>query len=34
MIVKTKNMQFSSTCIDRFLQKMVISTNFLFGLGS
>ena len=34
MIVKTKNMQFSSTCINRFLHKMVISTNLGFDLGS
>ena len=32
--VKTKNVQFSSTCINRFLHKMVISTNLGFDLGS
>ena len=32
--VKTKSMQFSSTCINRFLHKMVISTNLGFDLGS
>ena len=26
--VKTKSVQFSNICIDRFLHKMVISTNF------
>ena len=32
--VKTKNTQFSSTCINRFLHKMVISTNLGFDLSS